>query len=185
MAFMGGMQAQKDKWSLSADLIYLSLDKQVNRDAGYIDAITDVDGNVSLKSWIVTPAVGYAIHESESSRVEIVGGVRYLWLKSGANVEFDTTPVFDEAVSKSYWDAIIGVRARFDLNDKWFMPMYADIGTGDADITWQGFAGVGYKFEKVKAVFGYRYLQYEFDSDNRVMGEMTVNGPLLGLVMNF
>jgi len=183
MAFMGHTKAQKDKWSLSLDVIYVSLDQKLNRDLSYVGL--PLDGNVSLKSWIVTPVAGYAIHDSEKARIEIIGGARYLWLKLDLNVTADDAPVFNESDSSGFWDAVIGARGIFALNDKWFVPTYFDIGTGATDRTWQGFVGIGYKFKKFTTEFGYRYMEYKFDSSNKALGELKMKGPLLGVRFDF
>ena len=185
MGFMGAARAQNDRWSISADAIYLKLDQKVNVDSNYNEIPVDISGDIGLKGWIVTPTVGYAVHDTGDARIEIVGGARYLWLKASAKVEFDDVPVFNESDSAGYWDAIIGARATFKLNDKWFVPMYFDIGTGDTDRTWQGFAGVGYRFEKLSAILGYRYLDYKFDDSNPVLADLTVKGPIAGIMFNF
>ena len=185
MSVMGGVKAQKDRWAISADAIYMNLSTKVNRDRRYPNAPDDITGNVALKSWIVTPTVGYAIHDTEQARIEIIGGARYLWLESSAKVNFDDMTVFDNANSDSYWDAVIGTRAEFSLSEKWFVPTYFDIGKGDTDLTWQAFAGVGYKFGKLSTIVGYRYLDFEFDNSNKVMAEMTVKGPIALITYDF
>ena len=186
MTFMGAAGARNDKWSFVSDIIYLDLKDKVNRDhstPGGREA--EITGDVELKSWIVTPMVGYAIHNSEKARVDIVGGVRYLWLKAGAEVYFDGDERFNESTSDSYWDAVIGMRARVNLNEKWFVPLYFDIGTGDTDGTWQALAGIGYQFNSFSTTLAYRYLDFNFDDDNRVLAEMKVNGALLGFTFVF
>jgi hypothetical protein len=188
MTFMGAASAQKDKWTLSMDLIYMDLKSDVNRVWGLPgpgEREVDVTGDVSMKNWIVTPTVGYALHESEKARIEIIGGVRYLWLKSAVALNLNGTERVDRSVSEGYWDAIIGARASIHLNEHWYLPLYFDIGTGESDGTWQGFAGVGYKFEKINTILAYRYLDYNFDKSNEVMEDLNVKGPFLGLMFRF
>jgi hypothetical protein len=61
-------------------------------------------------------------------------------------------------------DAIVGTNARFGLGDgKWFMPLRADIGTGDSSLTWQLTAGLGYSFSWGDLLFVYRHLEYQQD----------------------
>ena len=188
MTFMGIASASKDKWTLSMDVVYMSLKSDVNRVRGFRgpgNAELEVTGDVSLKNWIVTPTVGYAVLDSEQARIEILGGVRYLWLKAAVEINVNGSERVNRSVSEGYWDAIIGARANIKLNERWFVPLYFDIGAGDTDGTWQGFAGVGYEFENFNTVLGYRYLDYNFDESNEVMEEMTVKGPFLGLMFKF
>jgi len=188
MTFMGIASASRDKWTLSMDVVYMDLKEDVNRDRefqGPGNAELNVTGDVNLKNWIVTPTVGYAVLDSEQTRIEILGGVRYLWLKSSLALNLNGNERVNRSVSESYWDAVIGARASIKLNERWFLPLYFDIGTGDSDGTWQGFAGVGYEFNSFNTVLAYRYLDYKFDESNVVMEEMNVKGPFLGLMFKF
>ncbi len=36
--------------------------------------------------------------------------------------------------SGNLWDGIVGVKGTYDLNEKWFIPFYFDVGTGDKDM---------------------------------------------------
>lgn len=184
--FMGAVGARKDKWTFVTDLVYLDVKQDVNRQRDFLlNRELDITGDVQLKSWIVTPTVGYALHESDKARIEILGGIRYLWLKAAADVKFNGVEKFNNSVSESYWDAIVGARATVNLNEDWYMQLYVDVGTGDSDGTWQGFAGVGYKFNKFNMILAYRYLDYNFDESNRVMEELNVKGPFLGFIFKF
>jgi len=186
--FMGAVAARKDKWTLMTDLVYLNINNDINRVRdlpGPGGAELDVTGEVKLKSWIVTPTVGYAIHDSEKARIEILGGVRYLDLKAELQASINGNERIDRSTSEGYWDAIIGARANISLNDHWYMPLYFDIGTGDSDGTWQAFAGVGYKFKKFNTILAYRYLDYNFDESNKVLEDLNVKGPFLGFMFKF
>ena len=124
MAFMGGLGAQNNKWTLKADIIYLDVkDKQSNQ-------LTS--GDVELTGWIVTPAVGYAVHNSEKARVEVLAGARYLSLDAGVKVNANGTQIFNSSDSGSNWDGIVGMRADINLSPKWYLPVYFDVGTGDS-----------------------------------------------------
>lgn len=185
MTFMGGVKAQKDRWSIATDAVYMDLNTKVNRDPNYDPAVVDISGDVGLKSWIVTPTVGYAVLDTADARVDFVVGARYLWLESSAKVAFDGVTKFDKSASDNYLDVVFGARADLKLSGKWFVPMYFDIGTGDTDLTWQAYAGVGYKFGKVSTIVGYRYLDFQFDDNNKVLAGMTVKGPVAAITFKF
>ena len=61
---------------------------------------------------------------------------------------------------------------------------YADMGAGDSDPTWQASASVSYRFDKVDAVLGYRYLDYEFD-DSGFIDNLNIGGPSAGVKFRF
>ena len=56
-------------------------------------------------------------------------------------------------------------------------------GTGDSDYTWQASTGLNYRFKKVDATFGYRYLTWE--SDGGSIDDITIKGPFAGVKFFF
>jgi opacity protein-like surface antigen len=186
LAFMGALEARKDKWSIFTDVIYMDVNakpKQIITGPG--DDDLEFQGDIKLKSWIFTPQVRYAVYESEKSRISIVGGLRYLDLAMGAGLSINDNPTIDVGGSNNNWDFVMGAHGDFELNDKWYMPVYVDVGTGDSAKTWQGMAGVGYRFNKFNMFLNYRYLDYKFDRQDPLLSEMTLKGPMLGASFRF
>lgn len=68
------------------------------------------------------------------------------------------------------------MRGHFKLNERWY-PYYGDIGTGDSELTWQMFGGVGYRFKQVDAMLGYRYMDYRFEN-SPVFDNLDLSGPM-------
>jgi hypothetical protein len=89
-------------------------------------------------------------------------------------------------VKETNWDAIVGAKGRvaFGANREWFIPYYADIGTGDSDLTWQLSAGLGYSYSWGDVIATWRYLDYNFKSKSKVQ-DLTMNGPLLGVAFHW
>ncbi len=187
MGFMGNFDARKDKWVFNVDTIYLDVGDKAS------DSITlpelgpvTLRAKGDLKGLVMTPTVGYSVVDTEKARVDIVGGVRYLDLSLKARLTANDLDLLNGKESRSDWDALVGARAEFFLNDKWYMPMYGDIGTGDSDLTWQLGLGIGYRFNKVNVTLAYRYLKYEFDnSSDAILDNMTMKGPALGVSFYF
>ncbi|MEN8759955.1 MAG: hypothetical protein ABF303_15965 [Desulfobacterales bacterium] len=173
-AFMGAAGVSKGKWSLGADLIYVNIE-----DSG--DIAPGVSANVELTNWVITPLVGYRVADTEKSRLDIVGGARYLYLDADLRVDALGARV-DE--SGSNWDAVIGARGSVDLAKKWYLFGYLDIGTGESDLTWQALGGIGYRFKYVDLVGAYRYLSWEFD-DDQALEEQQLHGPGVGIRFAF
>ena len=183
MGFMGGLQARKDKWGLFGDFIYLDVDADDETTANLIGQPIKVDVGVELKAWIVTAGGMYQIKETDTTRLELLGGLRYLWMK--ADLDFDLGPI-TEAYSDSgdNWDGIIGLKGVTQLNEKWYLTYYGDIGAGDSELTWQALLGLNYRFSKVDAAFGYRYLKWDFD-DNDTFDDLDISGPYAGVRFRF
>ncbi|MBW1789784.1 MAG: hypothetical protein JRK53_24735, partial [Deltaproteobacteria bacterium] len=133
-AFMGAAGVRKGKWSLAADVMYLNAETSAAIAPG-------LNANVELTNWIITPVVGYNLVDTRKSRLDILGGARFLYMKADLRVDALGARAED---SGSNWDAIIGARGAVDLTEKWHLFGYLDIGAGDSDLTWQAMAGIGY-----------------------------------------
>jgi hypothetical protein len=70
------------------------------------------------------------------------------------------------------------LRSTVKLNEKWYIPIYADVGAGDSDGTWQVLAGIGYRSGNWNTALAYRYLDYQFD-DIKALSGLVVKGPQL------
>jgi hypothetical protein len=173
-ALMGAAVVSKGKWLLGADLIYVHIEDSD-------DIAPGVKAKVELTNWIITPLVGYNIVNTGKSRLDIVGGARYLYLKADLRVDALGARAKD---SGSNWDAVIGTRGSVDLFKKWYLFGYLDIGTGESDLTWQALGGVGYRFKYFDLVAAYRYLSWEFD-DNQALEDQQLHGPAAGLRFAF
>jgi len=172
LGFMGVFGAQKGKWSFLADVIYLDVEGDTTVGPG-------VKLDLELTGWVVTPAVGYNLVETERGRLDILGGARYLYLDTDLRLGSDSFPD-----SGSFWDGIVGVRGAVNLTEKWYLPYYLDIGTGESDLTWQALGGVGYKFNKFDVVVAYRYLYWDF-KDGDQLDDLNFHGPYVGFKFVF
>lgn len=191
MTFMGSVGARKGKWSLAADTIYLDISQDEGGSEtipllGPLNITTEVDTDIEMKASITTFGAGYNLVDDERATLDLVGGARYAWVDVEVKLDLNRAGILlqtsrREKVSGSegVWDGIVGIRGHFNINDNWYLPYYADVGTGQSDLTWQALAGIGYKFKWGDVLLAYRYLDYEFDSDY-LLRELTVSGPALG-----
>lgn len=178
---MGTLGAQKEKWGFLLDFIYLDIDSDMfEATSNPLAYIT----NIELEAWIVTPMVTYRIMEEEQWTLDALAGARYLYIKAPLEVDY----VKLDSPSNDVWDGIVGARGQYKIDEKWYMPFHFDVGTGDTDLTWQAFAGVGYKYESFDFVAGYRYLDWDFDDSDTGGGtfnDLTVDGPIIGAKFYF
>jgi hypothetical protein len=122
--------------------------------------------------------------ESDKWDVEFLAGARYLYIAPYITTIGDS----EVDTSGSGWDGIVGLKTNYKLNEKWFMPLAFDVGAGDTDLTWQAFAGVGYKYENFDVVAGYRYLEWDFDDTDPGGGafnSLNIGGPIIGMKYRF
>jgi len=187
--YMGTFHARNGRWHLSTDVIYMDLEGD-NSGRMTLPGGNELkaEATVQFTSWIVTPAVGCSVIDTERIRMEILAGARYLYMRP--ELSFHVTGPLDSryrSVSDSgdIWDGIAGIRGDVTLAKNWYIPYYADMGAGDSDYTWQAMAGVGYRISNVVDVVGaYRYLEWKFD-DNKAIDSLDISGPMVGVRFRF
>ncbi|MFO1311065.1 MAG: hypothetical protein U1F41_03270 [Burkholderiales bacterium] len=197
---MGELEARKGRWGMFTDLIYLDVggSKNDTRDfaiGGHgVPASVSANLTLDLKGTLWTLAGEYAAINEPSTLLYVFGGARLLDLdqKLGYTLTGDVGPFTGPGrsgssdVSFSYWDAIVGVKGRYAFGDRreWFVPYYADIGTGQSDLTYQLFGGIGYSFSWGSVLAGWRYLDYNFKSSSTVES-LNFNGPMIGVAFGW
>ena len=184
---MGALGAYKGRWGFMVDLVYINVEDDTNITVPSGGGALSVNTNVDIKNWIVTPMIGYKVVQTDTIMMHVVGGARYLSLDADVDIHVNvpTRPLLASiSDSGSVWDGIVGVKGELSLNERWYIPFYLDIGTGESDFTWQANAGLGYRFEVCDVVLSYRHLSWNFD-DNPVLDNMNISGPLLGVKFAF
>ena len=88
------------------------------------------------------------------------------------------------SLSVALWGGVIGAKGRVALSKRWFLPYYADVGTGDTDLTWQLAAGAGYSFDWGEVSLMYRHLEYDQGSD-KLLQNVAFSGGMLGVGFRF
>ncbi len=196
----GSFDARKGQWGLFSDMIYLNLGNSdaVIKDGsiGGQDWPVEVTAavNFDMKSLIWTNAAYYRLVDEPKASFDLLGGVRYASIKQSLDWSFSgdigQLPVpgreGSSSVKPTYWDAVIGLRGHAGLGDsnKWFIPYYLDIGTGDSDFTWQAAGGIAYTFKWGQMAALWRYLDYNLPNDGPI-ADMNFSGPEVGAVFRW
>jgi hypothetical protein len=192
MAFMGSFAARKNKWALLADVVYLDLgaDKTVDLSipVGPIQIPVTTSASLDLQGLVVHLAAGYSLYSEGASRLELIGGARYLDLDTDMFLELESLgPGQSRSISDSLstWDAIVGLNGNASLGERWYMPYYVDVGAGDSKLTWQAAAGIGFRAGRVvDLALVYRHLEWDFDS-TRLIDDINFSGPTLGVIFRW
>jgi hypothetical protein len=194
--FMGSFEAKRGRWGAFTDVMYLDLgDGQSDtRDfsVGRIQVPGTATGNVeyNLKGWIWTIAGEYEVVSQPQATLDVFVGARMVdieqevqWNLVG-NIGSIPAPgrSGSSSVSGTTWDAIVGMKGRwrFGTDNRWFVPYYLDVGTGDSDFTWQAMAGLGYSWKSIDLYAAWRYLDYDV-GEGEPFSELSLNGPLLAV----
>lgn len=188
MTFMGSFEARKGPWSAFTDVIYLDLGGSESKSASVPDGTTRVllDADLDITGWVWTLGGSYSVWRDDKSHLDLLAGARMLSLDTEVKLTGGGPHQRYRNLSESVtlWDGIIGAKGRVALNDRWFLPYYFDVGTGDTDLTWQGMAGIGYEFDWGQVDLTYRYMEYDQGSDG-LLQELAFGGPKLGVGFRF
>ena len=164
-------EARKDRWGFSVDALYLDMST---------DLRGRILGDLSLEAWIVTPKVSYRAWEGDRGFVDLQAGLRYYWL----GVDVQGRGPLNMSRSADIWDGVIGLRAHYDLNELWYLPLLVDVGAGDSDFLTQAYVGLGYRFKHVDAALGFRLMYYDF-GDGAPLKDQLVYGPIISVKFTF
>ena len=143
---------------LFADFLYLKVTPSFEQ-PGPLFGRTDL----SLEQTLLDLKGTYRIAESDRGWVDLLVGARYMKMDLGLTLQPGLAPLQSAAGTEDWWDAVGGLRARYDLTDRLFLTGLADVGGGSSDLTWQVMGGVGYQIsERVQFTAGYRYMEYDY-----------------------
>jgi len=198
--FMGSFEAKKGRWGGFTDVMYLDVgsNRSGTRDliiGGIpIPGTAEASVNYDLKGWIWTIAGEYALMAQPDATMDVFLGARMADLEQtidwGLTGNIGGIPAAGRTggsnVGRTNWDGIVGAKGRwyFTGDRRWFDPWYADIGTGDSDLTWQVMGGIGYAWNAVDVVLAYRYLDYDFGS-GKPFTALSLGGPQLSVVFRW
>jgi hypothetical protein len=198
--FMGTFEAQRGRWGMFTDVVYMDVgdSKTSTRDLIYngvtLPAGVTANTNFDLKMLVWTLAGTYRVVAEPGATFDVLAGARLLDVKEKlgyslyGNVGQISVPGRSgtREADQSLWDGVVGVKGRlaFGADHQWYVPYYLDVGTGQSDLTWQAFAGLGYAFKWGGVVAGYRYLDYNMKSGQPIE-ELNAGGPIVGVSFNW
>ncbi len=196
MTFMGQIEARKGQWGVWSDLVYSDLggSKDGSRDFTVggqpVGASANLGLDIKTTAWSLAGI--YNLTSTPEHTTDLLFGARMLKMKQRLNWSLASsipelpTRSGEASVEATNWDAIVGLKGRyyFGAERKWFLPYYADVGTGESSLTWQINAGVGYKFDWGSVFTTWRYLDYDFKSGTALQS-MDMNGAVIGVTFRW
>jgi hypothetical protein len=179
-AFMVQVEGGKGNWSAFGDLTYLKTSDTAERNIFTID--------IDSKQTFLDAAVAYW-PGGFGSPLSLFGGLRYAGFDNSYGFSLTATaePVGVQSSKKDYYDALVGIRYRFDLSDRWQLLTRADYGFGDSEgvfILRGNFAYTVGKRQQNRILFGYQYKDAEF-KDGDLTNSFTYYGPMAGFDFRF
>jgi hypothetical protein len=198
MAFMGAFEVRKGAWGGFTDLIYTNVAGSESATRDFSIGGVAIPGNVTadlhlgVKATVWTTAGFFRALDTPDISLDVLLGARGLFLDQNLSWQFsgDFGPFVGAgrggsgASNLTDWDGIVGAKGRWSFGDRhaWFVPYYADVGTGDSHLTWQGMLGVGYGFSWGSVIATWRYLAYQFKSND---ASLNMNGPAIGVAFHW
>jgi len=167
-------------WSVFGDWTYAKVDSDAPTrfQTLYSEIEAEVKGN------IVEAYGGYDLLRSPGHHVDVFAGLRYYNLDIKLGLRDAALPGVDRTGKSDWLDGVVGIRGEAALDEHWQVFGSADIGAGGSDLSWQLFAGVGYRFSWGSIVGGWRYLHIDYDkSDFKLDAALT--GPFIGASFRF
>ena len=186
--FMATYEVRKDKFSFLTDVIYLGMsgEETIGENIGQGRLATTVAQE--FDAWVVGFYGGYNVIDTGSATLDIIAGMRYFSLDVEASITLEgplgKNPSILLSPSFEVYDALVGVKGSYNINENWYVPYLFDIGAGDTDLTWQAQASIGYRFDWGDVLATYRYLHYEKD-DLFLIEDFDLYGPKVGVVFHF
>ena len=178
---MGGLEARNGPWSVIGDFQYLKLGENLGAAVGPGIPVT-VDADV--EGFVFSGAVGYDAIRTDTYNLTPFAGFRYLDLSVTTNIAVGPGSARVTG-DRTNFDGIVGLRGGTQFNEDWGLSYYADIGTGDSDLTWQLSATIDYRVnDRWTISAGYRHLAWEFDGGVAV-DDIAFTGPIVGARIRF
>jgi hypothetical protein len=179
-AFMIHVEGGGGNWSAFGDLTYLKTSDSSERTVFIVDSDSKqlfLDGAVAW--W---PGGG-------GSNFNLYGGLRHSGFddRYTFRLAVDNTPVGERRSTKEYYDALIGLRYRFDLSERWALLTRADTSFGDSEGTVLLQANLAWavgKRRQNRVMLGYQYKTAEF-TDGDLTLDFDYRGPLAGFNFRF
>lgn len=189
--FMGAVGAEKGRWGVSTDVVYLDIGDSDSPSRAFtigdgLPATVSATVRYGINGWLWTTYGSWRLATASAYELSLIGGARLLDIDQkvvwqlGGNV--GSIPIPDRAGERtsemSNWDAIVGLKGRAKLgsDQRWILPFYFDIGTGESSLTWQVMAGAGYAFDWGDLFVAWRHVDYDMKSGDS-LASLSLDGP--------
>ena len=181
-ALMGTFEARRGRFVSLTDLEYVSVSDEKATPGPLFSTV-----DAGFKTFIFDQEVGYRLYDdpAKGASLDVLGGARVWRAKTDFEFGAGILPAARIEGSRSWVDAVGGLRGKMALSEKVFLTGKFDLGGGGSQFTWQVFAGGGYNINpKIALILGYRVLDVDYRKNNFVY-DMNQRGPIMGLGFRF
>jgi hypothetical protein len=180
--FMGTFAARKNRLIILTDLQYSNLGTD-HATPGPLFSTARAD----FKTFVLDPEVGYRLVDNpeKNASIDVLGGIRYWHLKTDITLNPGLLSAVTASRSRSWVDAVAGLRANTDITKRIFLTGKTDLGGGGSHFTYQLFGGVGLHMGRhFSLIGGYRHLSVNYNKDGFLF-DTALAGPVFGLAIRF
>jgi opacity protein-like surface antigen len=179
-ALMGTFEAKYGRFILFNDFMYTKLKPEAARAVGPLAVTVNID-STTLSG---LAAAGYRVIDGQQFSLDVFAGVRGFYMDNNITVLVAAGPFLGGQAfgkTKSWLDAVGGMRMRYQFDEKWFATAIGFAGGGASKYQWDLYGGAGYSFNQNWAAFaGYRALKVNYQ-DNGFIYDILQHGPLFGV----
>jgi hypothetical protein len=197
-AGMLAFDVRKGEFDLFGDAIYLNASttatifSTLGGNFGKIHIPVTIDSSAHVTTAIWEVAAGYAVAHGHNADLTLLAGIREFPIAINADY---TATIGKRGIlaptgtinSTAYTnDVIVGLKGRaFFGGDRWYVPYYIDVGTGNNNQSWEAYGGAGYAFPHGQTLIAlWRALNYNAFPPISPVQKMSLAGPLLGYTFN-
>jgi opacity protein-like surface antigen len=184
LAFMAAGEVHYGRFGLLQDFVYADLGSGGTL-SGPLASGVGIDTNMLLS----TTALSYRAFDEQGWLLEPYAGLRYVDIETDVRI-IGGGPLglsAAAAVELSWWDPVIGLRARAPVTQRLSAGGFVDIGGFGAgsEFSWEIYAGLDYAVtDHLSAVGGFRYLSIDYEDDGAEL-KLDTYGPVLGATLRF
>ena len=146
LAGMATFEANNGRVGVLVDAFYVDLADEAEPPGPVFDR-ADVD--ITQQMWSV---VGTYRVMDDRAKVDLLLGVRYMYIKSDLQLVRESEVTRRAATSADWADGVFGARVRFDISEKWWFTGVGDLGKGESEFSYQVLLGLGYGFSERMSV---------------------------------
>jgi len=172
-------EAKWGRWKFLADTVYMNLSDDKATPGPLFSG-----AQVTSKTFIFDPELGYSVAGSEAASLDVMGGFRVWHLDNSLELRQGDQRV-RASRTQTWVDPVVGMRLKASLSRAVFVTAKADVGGFGigSDLTFQLFGGLGLNLSpRLTTVIGYRHLDVDY---RRARTDFVYDVALSGLVAGF
>ena len=185
-AAMAVGQVRNERFGLFADLVYVKISGAAATPRGLIADKAGFGQQIA----ITTLAGTYDFSRWERLQLQAMAGARIWSVDTSLNLSGGRISVgrsLRREQQETWVDPLIGLQARYDLDDRWFLTgwgMASGFGAA-SDFGWDVLGAIGYEInDRFALAAGYRGAAVDYSNDGFVW-DVVMHGPIIGGVIRF